>query len=265
MGIIFAYATMAVGQQVSGIVSLIHQLNSISMQLAQWIAELMPVFTVFLTAQLVISRNAELLVSLLVVIPFSIIVSLLIMAAVLLVVARIAGVKTAVLVKKLWPTFILTLKTGLDSDSYALSEKCCIKSLGMQKIFTQRVLPLGLVLYMPASIVGMISFVIFAALRDGVAITPVWILTAIVFALILLVAAPPIPGVNLLSYVVIIGQLGIGKEYVIAAMVFDILFNAFASAANQTMLQLDMIMQAKRMGLLNRNVLRRDGGTNVTA
>ncbi len=265
MGIIFAYATMAVGQQVSGIVSLIHQLNSISMQLAQWIAELMPVFTVFLTAQLVISRNATLLVSLMVVIPFSIIVSLLVMAAILLMVGRRSGVKAGVLLKKLWPTFILTLRSGLDGDSYALSEKCCIKSLGIQKIFTQRVLPLGLVLYMPASIVGMISFVVFAALRDGVAITPVWILTAIVFALILLVAAPPIPGVNLLSYVVIIGQLGLGKEYVIAAMIFDILFNAFASAANQTMLQLDMILQAERMGLLNRNVLRSDGGINVTA
>ena len=265
MGIIFAYATMAVGQQASGIVSLIHELNLVSMQLAQWIAVLMPVFTVFLTAQLMISHNAQLLTSLLIVIPFAILVSLVIMAVVFLVISRRFGVKPGVLLKKLWPSFILAVKNGLDSDTYALSEKCCIKSLGMQKIFTQRVLPLGLVLYMPASIVGMISFVIFAAMRSGVAITPVWILTAIVFALILLVAAPPIPGVNLLSYVVIIGQLGIGKEYVIAAIIFDMLFGAFGNAANQMMLQLDMILQAERMGLLNRNVLRSDGGTNVTA
>ena len=258
MGIIFAYATMAVGQQASGIVSLIHELNLVSMQLAQWIAVLMPVFTVFLTAQLMISHNAQLLTSLLIVIPFAILVSLVIMAVVFLVISRRFGVKPGVLLKKLWPSFILAVKNGLDSDTYALSEKCCIKSLGMQKIFTQRVLPLGLVLYMPASIVGMISFVIFAAMRSGVAITPVWILTAIVFALILLVAAPPIPGVNLLSYVVIIGQLGIGKEYVIAAIIFDMLFGAFGNAANQLMLQLDMILQAEHMGLLNRVVLIRD-------
>ena len=112
---------------------------------------------------------------------------------------------------------------------------------------------------MPASIVGMISFVIFAALRSGIMITPVWILNAIVLALILFVAAPPIPGVNLLSYVVIIGQLGIGKEYVIAAIIFDILFGAFGNAANQMMLQLDMILQAEHMGLLNRNALSSDG------
>ena len=258
MGIIFAYATMAVGQKASGIVELIHELNLLSMQLAQWIAVLMPAFTVFLTAQLVVSNNAQLLTSLLVVIPFAIIVSILVMVFVFLAVCRRFRVNTGILLKKLWPSFIVTLKNGLDTDSYSLAEKCCIKRLGIQKIFTQRVFPLGLVLYMPASIIGMISFVVFAAIRSGVAITPVWILTAIVFALILLVAAPPIPGVNLLSYVVIIGQLGIGREYVIAAMIFDILFNAFGSAANQMMLQLDMILQAERMGLLNQNALRRD-------
>lgn len=258
MGIIFAYAVMAVGQHASGIASLIHELNNVSMQLAQWIAVLMPAFTVFLTAQLMISHNAQLLTSLLVVIPFAIIISLVIMAVILFFVSRRFGTSPGVLLKKLWPSFILTLENGLDADSYALSEKACIKGLGIQKIFTQRVLPLGLVLYMPASIIGMISFVIFAALRSGVEITPVWILTAIVFALILTVAAPPIPGVNLLSYVVIIDQLGIGKEYVIAAMVFDILFNAFGAAANQMMLQLDMILQAEHMGILNSDALRKD-------
>ena len=93
MGIIFAYATMAVGQQAGGIVSLIHQLNLVSMQLAQWIAGLMPVFTIFLTAQLVLSHDAQLLTSLLIVIPFSIIVSLLVMAIVLLLVSKRYGAK----------------------------------------------------------------------------------------------------------------------------------------------------------------------------
>lgn len=258
MGIIFAYATMAVGQPAAGIATLIQQLNLVSMQLAQWIAVLMPVFTVFLTAQLVISHNAQLLTSLLVVIPFSFVVSVLVMIAVLMFVSKRFDAGPGVLLKKLWPAFILTLEAGLDSDSYALSEKICIKGFGIQKIYTQRVLPLGLVLYMPSSVIGMLSFVVFAAIYSGVEITPLWILEAIIFALILLVAAPPIPGVNLLSYVVIIGELGIGKEFVIAAMIFDILFNAFGSAANQMLLHLDMVLQAEHMGILNQSVLRSD-------
>ena len=41
-------------------------------------------------------------------------------------------------------------------------------------------------------------------------------------------------------------------------MIFDILFNAFGSAVNQMMLQLDMILQAEHMGLLSQRALCRD-------
>ena len=255
LGMVIAYAIMAVGQPASGIASLIHQLNMISTQLAQWIAELMPLFTIFLTAQLMLEHNAGLLLGLLIILPFALVISIICIAVNLLYVSRKMQVSPGLLLRKLWPSFMLTLRTGMVADSYALAENCCRKDLGIQKIFTQRVLSLGLILYMPASIIGMISFILYAAVRSNIVITPVWMLTAIIFSLILLVAAPPIPGINLLSYVVIIGQLGIGKEYVIAAMIFDILFNLFASAANQMMLQMDLILQADRVGLLNRKKL----------
>ena len=255
MGIIFAYAIMAVGQQAGGLVSIIRQLNLISTQLAQWISDMMPLFTVFLTAQLMLRHNAQLLLSTLTILPFAVGVSLLVLILVMIYAARETGVSSLTLLKKLWPSFVLTLRTGQVADSYALAEKTCIRDLGIQKIFTQKVLPLGLVLYMPASMVGMCTFVLYAAIRSGIGITPMWMLTAIVFVLILLVAAPPIPGINLLSYVVIIEQLGISSEYILAAMIFDIIFNVFASAANQMMLQTDMLLQAEHVGLLDHEKL----------
>ena len=260
MGMVLAYAIMAIGEPVAGLASLIHQLNLVSTRLAQWIAGLMPLFTVFLTAQLLMEHNGGLLTGLFNIIPFTVFVSLLCMIAVLLYISRSMHVSIRVLIEKMWPSFALTLKSGQVADTYALAEKCCISDFGIQKIFTQNVFPLGLVLYMPVSMVGMVSFVVYAAFRSGIAITPVWVLTAIVFSLILLVAAPPIPGINLLSYVVIIEQLGIGKEYVIAAMIFDIIFNVFASAANQMLLQADLILQADRIGLINHGKLRSQKG-----
>ena len=255
MGIVLAYAVMAVGQQANGLASFIRQLYLISTQLAQWIASIMPVFTIFLTAQLVLENNAGLLVGLATVIPFALAVSIAVGLFILLYVCARMKVGADLILRKLWPSFWLTFRSGQVDDSYALAETCCRKELGIQKILTQRLMPLGLVLYMPMSMIGMISFVIYAASRSGMQITPVWMITAIVFALILLVAAPPIPGINLLSYVVIIGQLGLGKEYIIAAMIFDLIFNLFASAANQMMLQLDLILQADKVGLLNRKKL----------
>jgi hypothetical protein len=40
-------------------------------------------------------------------------------------------------------------------------------------------------------------------------------------------------------------------------MIFDIVFGIFAGAANQTMLQLEMLLQASRVGLLNRESLNK--------
>lgn len=265
MGIMFAYAMMALGQQANGVISIIQQLNLIAMQLARWIAGLMPVFTVFLTAQLILENNAGLLKGLLIVLPAAVVMSIILMTLTLLYVSTRMEVDPGLLLRKLWPSFIQTLKTGQLESSYALAEKCCRNDLGIQKIFTQRLMPLGLVLYMPVGAVGMISFVIYAAFESGMPITPVWMLSAAVFALILLVAAPPIPGVDLLSYVVIIGQLGISRKFIIAAMIFDIVFNLFASAANQMMLQMDMILQADKVGLISTNTLRKDNNKNVAA
>ena len=258
MGMVIAYAIMAVGQDVKGVASLINQLNMICMQLAQWISGLMPLFTIFLTAQLMLEHNAGALILVVRMLPFSIVVSLICMVMIILYISGAMHVSPRLLVKKMMPTFLLTLRTGQVADSYALAEKCCQRDLGIQKIFTQRLLPMGLVLYMPVSMVGMMSFVIFAAIQSGTPLTPVWVLMALVFSLILLVAAPPIPGINLLSYVVIISQLGIGKEYVIAAMIFDIVFNMFASAANQMLLQADLVLQADRVGLLNHKSLNKE-------
>lgn len=265
MGLVLAYAIMAVGEQAGGLASLIQQLNMIAMQLAQWISSFMPVFTVFLVAKLVLDNNAGLLLSLVTVIPFALGVSLLCIVLTLFYVSRRTGVDPGLLLRKLLPTLIATLKTGQVADSYALAEKCCIRDLGVRKVFTQRMMPVGLVLYMPISMIGMIAFVISAAYLSETPITPVWMITAVVFALILLVAAPPIPGVNLLSYVVIIEQLDIAREYVIAAMMFDIMFDLFASATNQMMLQMDLMIQADGYGMLDRKKLWKDGEKDVTA
>lgn len=256
IGILFAYAVMAVGRSKGAAASLIHEMDMISGRLARWTAGVMPVFAVFLTAQLVLMRNAWQLTGLLRILPFAIGVSLIAMAAELLYVSKRMGVDVRILTKKLMPSFLLTIRSGQVAESYSFAEMCCCRELGIQKLLTQKVLPLGLVMFTPASIIGMLTFSIFGAFKSGVDITLLWILTAIILSLILQVAAPPIPGINLLSYIVIMDQLGIGREYVIYAMIFDIIFNMFAAAANQMMLQLDMILQADHMGLLEHDILR---------
>ena len=265
MGVVIAYAIMAVGQQAGGLESIVQQLDMIAIQLAQWIARFMPFFTAFLTAKLVIDRNAGLLTEMIMVFPLALAVSVVCIAAALVYVSLRTGVNPGKLFKKLMPSFLATLRTGQVADTYALAVKCCIRDLGIQKVFTKRMMPVGLVLYMPVSMIGMISFVIYAAVSSDTVISPMWILTAIIFSLILLLAGPPIPGVNLLSYVVIIEQLNISREFVLAAMIFDFIFGLFSTAANQMMLQMDLMVQADHVGMLDHAILKKTEEKNASA
>ena len=53
-------------------------------------------------------------------------------------------------------------------------------------------------------------------------------------------------------------QLGLPAKALIAAMLFDVLSSLIIAAANQYLLQLELIVSADRMAMLDRGVLRSD-------
>ena len=108
---------------------------------------------------------------------------------------------------------------------------------------------------MPISILGAVVFFASVAAYYQIQVTWVWYGIAAVFTAILMEAAPPVPGVTLLVFIVIFNMLGIPEEALIPAMVFDILFSILSAAGNQMLLQIEMVHQSDRMGLLNRDVL----------
>ena len=54
----------------------------------------------------------------------------------------------------------------------------------------------------------------------------------------------------------IFAQLHIPSAALIDAMIFDILFGIVAAAANESLLQMELILQADRLGLLDLDRLR---------
>ena len=111
---------------------------------------------------------------------------------------------------------------------------------------------------MPINVIGTLALTVYAASRFEITVTIVWFVVAMVLAVILFVATPPVPGANLLAYIAIFAQLGIASQTLIDAMVFDIVFGIFAAAANLAMLQLDLVIQANTIGLLDKDCLKKD-------
>jgi len=256
IALVLGFMLRKLGSKVDYLRALVRQSNVVGLEVANGVSWLVPIFSgLFLCLELWLDRDhgpLELWLPLV----LSLVASLVTMAISLAIVFRLLRVKPVTLIKKIWEPFSLALKTGSLDDSLSKTQESCIARLGMDKDYVKAGLPQGLVLYMPISAVGTIIFTLFVAHTYSVQSNSLWYVSAIVMAVVVFVATPPVPGANLLAYVVLFSTLGIPEDALLDAMIFDIVFGIFAGAANQTMLQFEMLIQSNRLGLLNTATLR---------
>ena len=80
---------------------------------------------------------------------------------------------------------------------------------------------------------------------------------AVLLNVTLLAATPPVGGVGLLTFAVLFARLGIPNEALMVGLVADILFGFGVAALDQAMLQVQLILEADRLGELNQTVLQK--------
>ena len=257
MAFVLGTLLIALGQKASSVTKLVKQCNIVGLTLAEWISRLVPYFTAVLICYQILTRQTVLLISVWQPLLFSLVASILFVLGWMAYVGILKNVSVRLLIEKTLEPFLVTIKYGSLDASYGLAEQVCINKLGIEKHFTKVSLPHGLVMCMPVNVMGTLIFTLFAAKHFNVTVTPLWFIIAIILAIVLFVATPPVPGANLLAYIAIFAQLGIASHALIDAMIFDIIFGIFASAANQTLLQLELVLQADRIGLLNKATLQR--------
>ncbi|MBR3403385.1 MAG: cation:dicarboxylase symporter family transporter [Parasporobacterium sp.] len=243
--------------RVPNLVKFFKQLNSVGMLAADWSSWLVPIFTCILLSLRIGTGQIGLLVGLWKPLALALVLLALVLAAAIIFTALTKHVSVGVLLRKMGKPFLTTLKNGSLNASYGQTEISCVRKMGMNRDFTEVSLSHGLVLYMPASILGALVFTVQAAALYRVRVTWLWYVMAVLLVAVLMEAAPPVPGVSLLVYIVVFYMLGIPDDVLIPAMVFDIIFGIFATASNQMMLQIEMIHQADKVGLINRSILRK--------
>ena len=248
----------AVGARAGGLDRLIRQGDAVGLLMTENVSRLVPAFAAILLCMEVISGSLLTFGGLWYVLILAVLVSALLIVGIAFYVSRRKGVKLKVLLKKLWPAFTTAVRTGSLDAGYGKMEQDTISKLGIERHFATVSLPYGLVLLMPVNVIGTLMFTLYAAIRYEVPISAGWLLAAMVLSVVLFVATPPVPGANLLAYIMIFAELQIPSTALIDAMIFDILFGIFASAANQSLLQMELILQADRLGLLDRELLSKE-------
>jgi len=251
-------AIVLFGARASGLSSVIRQANMAGLLLMEGVSRLVPFFAAALLCMEIVGNTMNTFAGMWGILVMALIIS----AAFLIIAVTAVSVRKKVPVRLLWkkvlPAFLTAVRTGGLDEGFGRMEQTTIRGLGVERHFATVSLPYGLILCMPVNVIGTLMFTMYSAAKYSLAISPGWLIVAVVLSVVLFVATPPVPGANLLAYIIIFGQLGIPGKALIDAMIFDILFGIFASAANQTVLQMDLIIQADKIGLLDLKKLRKE-------
>ncbi len=257
MAVILGYALLTSETKAEGLVPLVQQLNSVGMVLAEWVGKIAPFFVVVLLILGLWNRSLQFVLGCWKpLVLFLILTAIAIFVCMLWVSVR-KKVSLSKLMRKTWPSFLVALRTSSVDAAYGDNVVCCEKRLGISKKLTSYSLPLGLVIYMPAGTIATMIFSMYTAKSYGLSAGPIWCIVAVIITVALLVATPPMTGIGLLAYSAIFARLGIPSSGLTIALLADVLFGFVTAAANQVMLQLDLVLQADRMGELNTTILRK--------
>ncbi len=257
MAIVLGNALLLTENASGNLTGIARQANSIGLIVAGWLNRLVPYFMALLLILEIWIGSVFEFIGMWKPVLICLTVSLVIMIVYVSYVCTKKGVNFSKFIKKLYPSFMTALKSASVEHAYGENVLCCEKELGISKTITSSALPLGLIMFMPAGSIAMLTFTMYAAQIYGISVSFMWYIFAVILTVILMVAEPPVSGVTLLAYAAIFSQLNIPSKALAVAMVANIIFSFFTSAFNQAMLQTELVLQADKAGMLHTENLRK--------
>ncbi len=111
--------------------------------------------------------------------------------------------------KKTFSTFIIALTTASSSAAFADNKRTCTEKLGISQRLVNIGVPFGQLLYPPGSSVLFWFAAVSVAESNGLEVSAVWYITAVLISLILSIASPPVAGGMTACFAILFAQLGL--------------------------------------------------------
>ena len=257
LGVAIGVALLILGQQTEVVALAIEQINYVIQFLMEIISTLVPSFVFIVLVQMIWSGTLDVVLSAWK--PMLVFLMIAVIIAIAMVLAAATRSKTSFLLvlKKSLPTFIIGMTTASSVATFGTCSNICEKKLGVSEHITSFGVPLGVVMFPPATAMYFLIICIYTAEAYQVECSIPWFALAIFSAVVLAIASPPIPGGTLTCYTILFTQLGLPTEALVVALALDVLCDFVATGMNMFCLQLELVIQSKKMGLLNETVLQK--------
>lgn len=161
------------------------------------------------------------------------------------------------LIKKVMPAYSIGLATASSPAAYSTNVSSCIQSLGIDRQLVDVGIPLGQVIYMPASVLEVCAVALCMGEMYGVDITVSWLVALAIIAFIMGIATPPLPGATISCHMLVMAQLGIPAEAIAIVIALDALVSRISTSTNIYLLQTELTQIGASLDLLHKDILKK--------
>ncbi len=250
-------AMLILGNRTVAVSSFLDQANAIVLLIMENISAFVPVFIFGSLFNMILGKNFSVLLKAYKVLPVMLLGDVFLMAVYTGLVCIRKNVSVAVFLKKVFPVFLIGLTTASSSAAFLENRKVCEEKLGIDKKIVNIGVPLGQVVFMPGfSILYFVMGICMAEIY-GVKISPVWLITALIIAVVLAVATPPIPGGALACYTILLLQLEIPAQAIVIAVAINVILDFFATAVDLFCLEAELTELAGDLDMLDVEKIRK--------
>ncbi len=250
-------AMLALGTQTKTVAKLVEEANYIIQHIIEIIGSAIPFFIFIIVLRLMWSDSLEKLKTGWLPIVRFLSVALVISFLLIIYISIKEKVSLPLLIKKLFPSFLIGVTTASSAAVFGTSVACCDNDLGVNSKVTNFGLPLGTVLYKPASAVSLVAYSLFLIKEYNVSVSPVWIASTVIVITILTIALVPIPGGGIACYTILLTQIGVPIEALGIAVVLDIFADFISTGLNTILRECELVLVADKVNMLDKSKLQK--------
>ncbi len=257
ISIMVGLAMLVLASRVSGIFTIVDQLNSIVQTIMTGLSSLLPILIfVLFTGMISSGELGSVLNSWKLVVVMLILIVAYYVGNILFIAIR-KRVSPVLLFKKACPTLLIALTTASSAAAYGTNTRDATKKFGIDKKLVEFGTPIGQVLFMPGFVALLFCMEASFAESCGIPITVPWIIIGLVTNVLLAFAVPPVPGSGMTCFAIAFAQLGIPAEMMGIALAVDMITDFPATSVNVSSWQLTLVNVADSLKMLDKETLRK--------
>ena len=258
ISIIVGLAMLVLSSRVSSVFKLVEQFGAIAQTIMSGLSSMLPILIfVLFTGMISGGEFGMLLESWKIIAVFLLLITIYFALTVLYIALR-KKVSPTLLLKKTWKTLVIALTTASSAAAFQRNIRDANKKLGIDKRLAEFGTSLGQVLFSPTDVAILLAMELGFAEMYGIAITPQFLIIALITNLLLSFSIPPVPGGAVMGYTIAFTQLGIPMEVLGVVLALDAIINFPATACNVSGWQLTMIEVADSLDMLDKETLRKE-------